>query len=275
MTNNEILKADVLDILFENRNKGYGAYLLRKGYNSRMLMALFSGLSLVFLTLLIYVLGENKDTNSSNLNIRKDEVFIRSVQMPLDKPKEPEKPKEVVKPKPQPKVAEIKFTDPNIKKDELVKEPLPPVDELAGKVTSTVNAAGVPDDGLVKVVPVPVTESGTGNSGPTQPEVPFIVQERDPEFPGGAEALKKFLARYLTTPENLEGGEKIVVKIRFKVDKDGAVNTFEIVTSGGDNFDNEVVRVCKKMPRWVPAIQNGINVPVSYVLPVTFIGIEE
>jgi protein TonB len=59
------------------------------------------------------------------------------------------------------------------------------------------------------------------------------------------------------------------------VDKDGSVNTFEIVTSGGREFDNEVVRVCKKMPRWIPALQNGINVPVSYVLPVTFIGVEQ
>jgi protein TonB len=87
--------------------------------------------------------------------------------------------------------------------------------------------------------------------------------------------MKKFIARYLNTPEQLEDGEKKVVKIRFKVDKDGAVNTFEIVTSGGDLFDSEVLRVCKKMPRWTPAIQNGINVPVSYVLPITFIGVVE
>ena len=66
-----------------------------------------------------------------------------------------------------------------------------------------------------------------------------------------------------------------VVQIKFKVDKDGSVTTFEIVTSGGNEFDKEVVRVCKKMPRWTPAMQNGINIPVSYVLPVTFIGVEE
>lgn len=49
----------------------------------------------------------------------------------------------------------------------------------------------------------------------------------------------------------------------------------EIVQTGGDMFDKEVVRVCKKMPRWKPAIQNGMHVPVSYVLPVTFIGTEQ
>ena len=69
--------------------------------------------------------------------------------------------------------------------------------------------------------------------------------------------------------------EKKVVRIKFKVNADGSINTFEIVTSGGLKFDNEVVRVMKKMPKWVPALQNGINVPVNYVLPVTFIGVEE
>jgi len=90
-----------------------------------------------------------------------------------------------------------------------------------------------------------------------------------------SESLKRFLAKNLCTPSDLEDGEKKTVHIRFKVDKDGAVNEFEIITSGGNEFDNEVVRVCKKMPRWIPALQNGINVPVSYVLPVTFIGVEQ
>jgi periplasmic protein TonB len=125
------------------------------------------------------------------------------------------------------------------------------------------------------IVKKPEDDPGTGTTttGPSQPV--FVADERDPEFPGGKDALKQFLSRNLTTPGDLEDGEKKVVKIQFKVDKDGSVTTFEIVTSGGSEFDREVVRVCKKMPRWTPAIQNGINVPVSYVLPVTFIGVEE
>jgi protein TonB len=87
-------------------------------------------------------------------------------------------------------------------------------------------------------------------------------------------ALQRFLSKYLNTPAALEAGEKKVVRIRFKVDKDGSVNSFEIVASGGGEYDNEVVRVCKKMPKWIPGIQNGVNVPVNYILPVTFIGIE-
>jgi periplasmic protein TonB len=275
MTNNDILKADLLDIIFENRNKEYGAYALRKGYNVRMLTALGTGLSVILLFVLFNALTKDTSTAGHHVTKERNEVVIRSIQMPQEKPKEPEQPKQAPKAKPAPKVAEIKFTNPKITEDNKVKEPLPPVEDLTGKLTSTQNVAGVPDDGKEKSLTKQNEPASTGNGGPFQPVADFIIQERDPEFPGGAEALKKFLARYLSTPDELEAGERKVVKVKFKVDKDGSVNTFEIVTSGGDEFDGEVLRVVKKMPRWVPAIQNGINVPVSYVLPVTFIGMEE
>ena len=146
---------------------------------------------------------------------------------------------------------------------------------MDSKLISDKRQDGKPDDGIPKEKEKQ-PETVTGNSSlitSTQPE--FHANEREPEFPGGPEALKRFLAKNLATPMDLDDGEKKTVHIRFKVDKDGAVNTFEIITSGGNEFDNEVVRVCKKMPRWIPAIQNGINVPVSYVLPVTFIGVEQ
>jgi protein TonB len=274
MTTSEILKADVLDILFENRNKDYGAYALRRGYNNRLFLALALGISVILVFVLVNVVTTKKAVTKNDNRLQRDELVIRTVQLPKDQPKQPEKPKEIAKPKAIPKVAQVKFTNPKITEDTKVKEPLPPVDDLSGKQTSTQNTAGIPDDGKVKLLEKPVENTGNGHAGPTQPISEFIVQERDPEFPGGAEALKKFLSRYLATPDVLEEGEKKVVKIRFKVDKDGTVNTFEIVTSGGDEFDSEVLRVVKKMPRWIPAVQNGINVPVSYVLPVTFMGME-
>ena len=273
MTNKEILQANILDIIFENRNKDYGAYALRKGYNARMLTALGAGMSVILLLVITSMMNRNY-VSSVPVKINKEELVIRAIEMPKEKVKEPEQPEEVVRQKRvAPKVAEVKFTTPP-EIVAIVKDPIAAVEELNGKTISNQNIAGVPDANIVKEIVRPV-ENGNG-AGPSLPrENDFVIQERDPEFPGGAEAMKKFLARYLSTPEELEAGEKKVVKIRFKVDKDGSVNTFEIVTSGGNNFDSEVVRVCKKMPKWTPAIQNGINVPVSYVLPVTFIGVEE
>ena len=66
-----------------------------------------------------------------------------------------------------------------------------------------------------------------------------------------------------------------MVEIKFEVDMDGSVNRLEIVSSGGFEFDNELVRVGKKMPRWIPALQNGINIPVNYVHPIIFNGVDE
>ncbi|MCX6318061.1 MAG: energy transducer TonB [Bacteroidetes bacterium] len=280
MTHKEIAQARLLDILFENRNKEYGAYALRQGYNKRMLIALGAGVSVIALFVLFKSFS-GSSTAGSNEPERKAMV-IREYVMPPDKPKEPEKPKETPKPKTPvkaqaiPKVATVQFTSPP-KITDNVKNPMPPVDVLPDKKIGTINTPGTPDSGLAKIpVRVPENGGGTGkNAGPSQPEPAFTVQEKDPEFPGGPEALKKFLSRYLNTPSELESGETKVVRVRFKVDKDGSVNAFEIMTSGGGEFDNEVLRVCKKMPRWIPAIQNGTHVPVSYVLPVTFIGLEE
>lgn len=278
MTNKEILQANLLDIIFENRNKEYGAYALRRGYNIRLLIAMSTAMSIVLLFIFTGMLKKDVP-NSLPLSHVKEEMIIREIQIPKEKIKQPVQPEEIIKAKlvvkSTPKVAAVKFTSPPQIKTR-VKEPMPAVEDLIGKVTATQNVIGESYDGIVKEVQQPVESNTEGNiAGVVQPEMPFTVQEREPEFPGGSEGLKRFMGRYLNTPEELEAGEKKVVKIRFKVDKDGTVNTFEIVTSGGSSFDNEVVKVCKKMPRWVPGIQNGINVPVNYVLPVTFIGVEE
>lgn len=271
MTNKEILRADLLDIIFEKRNKDYGAYAIRRGYNHRLLTALGAAMSVILLFVLINIMGK-KNVSSAPLNRNERIVEITEVKMFKEKPKEPEKPKEVIKP--VEKTATQKFTSEiKIKPDNLVKETLPTVDDLTNKVISDKTQIGKIDDGIPKVIERPV-ETGN-NTGPSQTQPEFIPREREPEFPGGPEAFKKFLTKNLTTPSDLEDGERKTVHIRFKVDKDGSVNTFEIITSAGNEFDNEVVRVCKKMPRWIPALQNGINVPVSYVLPVTFIGVEQ
>jgi periplasmic protein TonB len=275
MTNKEILKADLLDIIFENRNKVYGAYSIRRGYNNRMLIALGAGMSVILL--LIFINGfSGKEESTFVVPVDKKEITVREVEILKEKPKELVKPKEVIKQKTvAPKVAAVKFTTPPIiKEDNKVKDKMVAISDMTDKKIGDKPVEGVKDIGTVKLLEKPVIPSGTGTG--TEPKQPdFIIQEREPEFPGGAEALKRFLGKNLNTPDELSAGERKIVQIKFKIDKDGSVTSFEIVTSGGGDFDQEVVRVCKKMPKWTPAIQNGINVPVSYVLPVTFIGLEE
>jgi protein TonB len=65
------------------------------------------------------------------------------------------------------------------------------------------------------------------------------------------------LQRILQAPEDIEPGKRIEVQIRFWVDIDGSVSRPEIIKSGGEAFDKEVLRVMKKMPKWEPALQAG------------------
>lgn len=279
MTNNEILQSDILDILFENRNKDYGAYALRRGYNHRMLVATAVA---VILIILFAFIGASAGKSNSTIPATKIEriVEIKEVRIEKEKPKEPDKPKQPEKQKaplkPVQKIATQKFTSVvQIKPDKEVKEKMPDIAKLDNSKISDQTSPGKKDDGIPKEKENTAISGGGTGTVTTETETVFKPQEKDPEFPGGPDALRKFLASNLQTPGELEDGEKKVVKIRFKVDKDGSVNTFEIITSGGNDYDKEVVRVCKKMPHWVPAIQNGTNVPVSYVLPVTFIGVEQ
>ena len=149
MTNKEILSASILDIIFENRNKDYGAYALRKGYSTRVLTALGAGMSFIFLLEIINIVN-SKHVSPVPFKAPKEELVIRTVVMPEEKPKEPERPKEKekIKQKPVQKLAEIKYTSKIIiNKDNLVKEVMPPIENLSGRVTSTQNVTGIPSDG--------------------------------------------------------------------------------------------------------------------------------
>lgn len=278
MTNREILQSDMLDILFEKRNKAYGAYALRRGYDRRMLLALGSGLAIIFSVVLFNIVGGNNDL-PNDLLPKKEVLTVTTIEIPdePDKPKEPEKPKEKpAAPKAIKQVATVKnTTNIKIEPDKIVKNTeMPAITDLKDKQTGTENITGE-KPGNVAIITEKPANTGNAEGTGTERQSDFIINERAPEFPGGEEALARFLSRNLNTPEELEAGQKKAVRIRFTVASDGSISLMEIVQTGGDIFDKEVVRVCKKMPRWKPAIQNGVHVPVSYVLPVTFIGTEQ
>ncbi len=92
-----------------------------------------------------------------------------------------------------------------------------------------------------------------------------------PSYPGGIDALRKFLQRHLNNPKEMEEGEEVSVKVKFVVDYDGKLQSFVTVQDGGEEFNKEVVRVLKKMPNWVPGKTNGQNVSVYFTIPVKFV----
>jgi protein TonB len=274
MTNNELLNASFIDIIFDGRNKEYGAYELRKEYSRRLLISLGVGILLILFFILLNAFN-GKEKIATITTEEDDTMIVRTVD---ETPKEKNPPKTAVQPKPTTvkPVATVAFPPikivPNEEADE---KPAPSQQELDGKQTGLKDIEGDPADGTV-VNTAPASPVGNETSEEeVKPEVSFLPEQAQPEFPGGQEALMKFLSRNLNTPEELETGQKKMVKARFKVDSDGSVSLVEIELSGGNLFDKEVIRVCKKMPRWKPAVQNGVAVPISYVLPVTFVGIDQ
>jgi protein TonB len=266
MTNKEILHADLLDILFENRNKAYGAYALRKYYNHRLQWALGISLSLASLLVMINFSGTK---NSFNPFDKDKGLKLSTVQLP-----EPEKP-DPPKPKPQPQKAQTTYTSQIKIVDDNQKTDMPEKDLLDKTLISTTTIGGVFSGETVDINNNIANGNGNNAKKEKADEEAPVFTHSEAQFPGGREAFAYFLKRYLNTPYDLEAGEKKVVIVRFMVDIDGLISRIEVVQSGGEKYDREVIRVLRKMPKWTPAMQNGISAATYFTQPVTFIGVEE
>ncbi len=264
MTSQEILRADLLDLLFDNRNKEYGAYTLRKFYSRRLGIALGVALSAMFL---FFMVSRIKSSNSLS-DKGSNEVVIQIIDLPRVKEKLPQPP-----PPPPPvarqaaaPVAQVKLTD-LFKITNTDPPPLPDQNDLLTKAVSNVTTSGFPSTGGTP-------SSGTGGPvitpDPPPPAPKEVLVQREPEFPGGAKAWANFLSRNLRAPDELESGEQKKVIIRFQVAVDGSVTGFEVVQSAGRQYDDEVIRVLRHMPKWLPALVNSQPVTRSFTQPVTF-----
>ncbi len=266
MTTELILKSDVLDIVFENRNKAYGAYNLRKYYDNRLMKSIGSMITVVIVLSAFTFIPKKK------IVIVADGYETRIVSLQTVKEKEPEKPMEAQQPK-QKSPTQI-FNTP------VIATPDEPV-ELLQSLSDTVAIASITTIGQPGVLPIidelgDVVEGGKGKDPePVKPPVDINTATYSPEvmpaYPGGMEALIKFLKRNLTNPRDLEEGEVVSVKVKFVVGYNGKLQSFVTVQDGGEEFNKEVVRVLKKMPEWVPGKSNGQNVSVYYTIPVKFV----
>jgi len=269
MSPETILQSDALDILFENRNKSYGAYTLRKEYNKRLAKSI---MSVVLLTLLLILLqyfyrgGEKKNFTAIEPGLS---LKLVDVQLLKDIPK-PQFEKAVPKLK---AAAQVKVTG-NI---QIVTTPvtdsIPTAKDLESKNAGPENIKG--DENAGESGPA---SAGNGNDkkaemvqpAPVEEKGPAEFAEKMPQYPGGMQAFQKFMQRNLKQPDDLEAGEKIVILVRFIVEKDGSIAGAMILNSGRSDLDEDVLKVVYKMPKWIPGVQNGRNVAVYFKLPVTF-----
>jgi protein TonB len=263
MNQNAILQSNLLDIIFENRNKEYGAYAIRKSYNSRMRVAL---LSMAALSLSLCFLFLDKSTMVSKMQNTVVSIPDRNI-LDYQPPPKPEH-KTVVN------NIHPKKTNPNELPPKIVdsvninKIPATPLEAMPSLISMAVSEINFPNGG-----------DGPGKNSKVDAEVPAAktykpgpvdVADIMPQYPGGIKALLDFLKKNLHSPEDVEEGDEVSVKIKFVVNYNGKLESFDVIKSGGVDFDNEVLRVLKKMPLWIPGKSNGENVSVYYVVPVKF-----
>jgi protein TonB len=278
METNKILTADILDIIFEGKNKEYGAYELRKTYNRRIITAMVAMAVICLLVFLSQILG-----NSGKKE--KNQIIVQDVQLEDIKKEEkkPEPPPPPPPPKPEPPKVEItKFTPPKIVKDEEVKEPPPPVEKLEETKIGTINQEGKKDEGFVAP---PVEEKGTGVvEAPKKVEEDydkvFTKVEKEAKFPGGMDGWKRYLERNLNANVAADDGAppgNYTVKVQFIVDKEGGISNVQAIEipKACPSCGPEAVKVIKKGPKWEPAVQNGRNVIYQAIQYVTFQVAEE
>lgn len=275
MDANKILSSNLLDLVFEGRNKEYGAYELRKTYNKRIIIALVITGSVALLALIGSILASTLD-NSNKENIKIQEVTMQDLKQEEEKFEPPPPPPP--KPPDPPKIEMKQFTPPKIVKDEEVQEPPPQQEELKEVKIDVVSQEGIKDEGLA--LPA-VIDDGKGVVEVKKEEDENKIFEKvevDAKFKGGEGAWRKFLERNLNANVPVDNGAPpglYTVVVQFIVSKDGSVSDIRALTNHGFGMEKEAVRVLQKAPSWTPAIQNGRNVNAYRKQPITFQVTEE
>ncbi len=259
---------DLNDIVFEHKNREYGAYVLRKRYPrflsySVIIASLF--FVIVLSSPLIITFIKEKTAKKEELNYNAQQMFdLNTIQKEKEKDKE-----EIEKPKEQVVKTTLEFVAPKVVADEDVKEAYvaPKEDAELGKVTAkadeNINLSDID-------LPTP-TATSSGPAVEVEKEKPFTFVEEMPTFPGGNDALMSFFGQNIKYPEIARrAGVEGKVYIQFVVGRDGSITSAQVAKGIGAGCDEEAIRVVKLMPKWNAGKQNGRTVLVQVVVPIIF-----
>jgi protein TonB len=273
METNKILTADILDLIFEGRNKEYGAYELRKTYKNRLIIAIVATLLVCFIFLVASFIANRKADDNSQILVQDVNLEQVKEEQKVEPPPPPPPPK--VEP---PKVEITKFTPPKIVEDAKIEEKneIKEVEKLEDTKIGTINQEGLKDQGIVAP---PVEDKGTGTVEAPKQETEdydkeFTSVQIEAQFPGGMPAWKKYLERNLNdrvVEENSGPPGKYTVVVSFRVDKDGSITEVKAENNPGYGTAEEAVKVIKKGPKWAPAQQNGRPVIYRQRQSITFV----
>jgi periplasmic protein TonB len=246
---------DFDEIVFSGRNKEYGAYVLRRKYNTNVIISLAIGLVILGTTVIIPFLNARSMEGRKKDNLRQIEIKLENLSQAKQTfiPPEPPRPPDEV-------IQQAKYVPP------VVVDSVKP-DETFQLMTADEAQIEVQDQDVLVIVDVDKEEV---KEEMPEPEV-FIVVEEMPSFPGGNSVLLKYISDHLVYPaiaaeNNIEGK----VTIQFCVTPKGGVDRVTILRGVDPELDAEAIRVVKSLPKFNPGKQGGVPVPVWFQVPITF-----
>jgi protein TonB len=260
-----ITGSEWLELVFEGRNQAYGAYALRRSSSRRHLLAYAYTIGFAVLVLLIpsALLLFTPDRS------REEMLAVTTLSSMPEVPEE-NKIEKIEAPPPPPLKSTIKFTIAKIVEDDKVPdEEVRTMEELTDVKTA------------ISVADVQGNDDETGQDIADLEEHKLIVEteqvymtgavEQNPEFPGGMDALMKWIKSELRYPASAaEMGIAGRVTVQFTVGKDGTVRDITVLRGVDSSLDKEAIRIIGKMPKWIPGKQGGQTVNVRFILPITF-----
>ena len=269
MEANKILKADLLDILFDGRNKEYGAYDLRKTYNKRISIALIITVSLMVILFVGSIIADTLSSKDDVVEMKVKDLTLEAIQ-----PNEPPPPPPPPPPKlpPPPPIATIQFTPPKVVKDEEVIKPPPEIKQIEEAKVDVKTVEGTKDLGIVAP---PVEDKGTQVvAAPVEKKEDedkvFTKVEIEASFPGGPGAWTKYVSNAINRDiDEFTESDFGTCVVKFIVDKTGKVSQVEATTMKGTKLAEIAVNAIRKGPNWTPAQQNGRYVNAYRLQPVT------
>lgn len=244
------------DIVFEARNKEYGAYKLRKKYSRTVIFAMLIGILIIGTAIITPYLNAKALEDRQKRAERQVEIKMENLDQPTEQVAPPPPPP----PPPSDVVQQQKYVPP------VVVDSIKPEDEVQ------LMTADEAQEEVVNEEVVEVVEEVKEEVQEEEPEAqPFVVVEEMPMFPGGDAELLKYIAENTQYPEiakenNIQGR----VIVRFCVTSKGGVSQVSVLKGVDPELDKEAIRVVNTLPPFKPGKQGGKPVPVWYMVPITF-----
>jgi protein TonB len=255
-------RMDFDDLIFEHRNKDYGAFLLRRGYNVIVIISVIIATSIVTASVVFPYLQTRSKKHNTGLQAKTRYVVVEMEKMEI--PKEEIIIPPAIDPPPPNEQQNIKYVAP------VVVDTVLPL-EKAMPTVAEAQASNPENDQLVVSGTGDADELITGQEG-TASDEPFMIVEVRPTFKGGdIEKFREWVQKRANYPQIAQdNGIQGKVFLTFVVERDGTVTNVKVVKGVDKILDDEAVRAIEASPKWSPGLQRGRPVRVRFFIPLVF-----